>query len=183
MAGSINPGDRMLSIYSMANLTPTEKNVAAVLAYCDGPGGCKPSLDWLGEKLGMNRYTVSAHLNSIKEKGRITWKRGKSTNIYTIFYPVLTVGDSLTVKENLTVGDSPNLTVGDSPTQRESIREDLPPVVPPGGQRRRKGKQGTLDITAETVARLRGKYGKPSTQDITEEGIIGFLQNNEENQP
>ena len=158
MADSINPGDRMLLIYGMEDLTPTEKNVLAVVAYCDGPGGCKPSLDWLAEKLTMNRYTVSLHLKRIKEKGRITWKSGQRGNIYTIFYPVSAVGNSRTVKnqsavgdsptveKNPGVGDSPNPGVGDSPTQRESIRESITPLTP-----QRKKKRPTQEETAEGV--------------------------------
>ena len=124
-------GDRMLSVLRMTGLTPTEKNVLAVLAWHDGPGGCHPSIERLAGLLRTNRYAVADHLNSLKKKGRVDWKRWQSTNNYTIYYDNLTVGESPTVKENLTVGESPQLTVGESPTRTGIEPELLPPPASP----------------------------------------------------
>ena len=136
----------MLSALRMTGLTPTEKNVLAVLAWHDGPGGCRPSIERLAGLLRTNRYAVADHLNSLKKKGRVDWKRGQSTNKYTIFYDILTVGDlptvkenpavgeSPTVKENLTVGESPQLTVGESPTRTGIEPEYIPPCIPPASR-------------------------------------------------
>ena len=119
------PGDRMLPVMAMSDLTPTEKNLLAVLAWHDGPGGCFPSIDTLADSTNANRYQVSDHIKSLEDKGRIRRQRWRSTNRYTIFYDNPTVGDFPTVKENLTVGKSPVLTVGNFPTQTRMEPEEL----------------------------------------------------------
>ena len=52
----IPPGDRMLAVLGMDDLTPTEIIVLTALSYHDGPGGCRPSIERLGGILGMNRF-------------------------------------------------------------------------------------------------------------------------------
>ena len=171
-----HPGDRMMIVNGPSDLTPTEKNVMVALAYHDGPGGCRPTLDRLAALLGMNRFTVSDHLNNIRKKGYLWWRRGRYGNVYHIKYDnpavreILTaghnsdVGKSPTSGNNSDVGDSPILDVGESPTQTGIEPESIPPLYPPrkqGGavsRKRRRGKQGTLDITAQAVHELLTNY-------------------------
>ena len=115
-----NPGERMLSVLCLDDLTPTERLVMAALAYHDGPGGCKPGLERLAGILGFNRYKVNNYINDLVEKGRVQKQRGQAANIYIINYDPSTVRESLTVNEQAsTVRKFPDSTVRKSLTQRE----------------------------------------------------------------
>ena len=94
------PGDRMRSVLSLSDLTATEKNVMVALAYHDGPGGCKPSIEALAGTLNIHRITLYEHLKSIREKGYLSWQKWQSTNLYTLVYEPLTVRKFQTVKES-----------------------------------------------------------------------------------
>ena len=76
----------MLTVLGMDDLTPTEINVLAALVYHDGPGGCRPSIERLDGILGMNRFKVQNYINSIRDKGRVDWRKGQRSNEYTIIY-------------------------------------------------------------------------------------------------
>ena len=93
------PGDRMLAVLSLADLTATEKNVMVALAFHDGPGGCKPSIERLAGILNIHRVTLYEHLKKIREKGYLSWQKWQSSNLYTLVYEPLTVRKFQTVKE------------------------------------------------------------------------------------
>ena len=80
------PGDRMLAIQAMRDLTHAERTVLTCIAWHDGPGGARPSLERIAELAGMRRSTVVEHVKAIIAKGRITATRGRHTNTYTVWY-------------------------------------------------------------------------------------------------
>lgn len=124
------PGDRMLAVLGMDDLTPTEINVMAALAYHDGPGSCRPSIERLGGILGMNRFKVSNYLSAIREKGRIDWRKTQRGNEYTIFYAIPAVRKIHTAENNNpAVREFNSSAVRKSLTQRERREEGKSPVI------------------------------------------------------
>ena len=113
------PGDRMLSVLGIYDLTHAERCLMAALAYHDGPGGCHPSIERLAGILHIHRITLYEHLKKIRDKGYLQWEHGQSANVYTLVYEPLTVRETQTLKENPTVRKSPPVTVRKSLTQRE----------------------------------------------------------------
>ena len=65
MSTDLLPGDRMLAVLSLPDLTATEENVMVALAFHDGPGGCKPSIERLAGLLNIQRVTVNEHLKNM----------------------------------------------------------------------------------------------------------------------
>ena len=119
MATDMLPGDRMRAVLSLP-LTAAEINMMVLLAYHDGPGNCKISIERMCGVLGIHRQTAYERLKSIKKKGYLSWQKWQSTNLYTLVYEPLTVRENHTVtEEELTVRESPPLTVRKSLTQRE----------------------------------------------------------------
>ena len=133
MANEMLPGDRMLAVLSMDDLTPTEIIVLVALAFHDGPGGCRPSIDRLGGILGMNRFKVSNYLSAIREKGRIGWRKTQRRNEYTIFYSHPAVRKILTAEteeqNHPAVRKLDSSAVRKSLTQRERREEGKKPVI------------------------------------------------------
>ena len=80
------PADRMLAVQGMRELWHAERTVLSVLAWHDGPGGARPSIDRIAKLAGMSRFRVVDHLKSIRRKGRVDWVRGRTVNVYTIAY-------------------------------------------------------------------------------------------------
>ena len=80
------PGDRMLSVLGMGDLTHAERTVLSVLAWHDGRGGCWPSLERIAELAVMKRSTAVGHLGTLRNKGRLSWRHGRHTNLYEIRY-------------------------------------------------------------------------------------------------
>ena len=135
-------GDRMMIVISPSVLTPTEKVLMSALAYHDGIKCC-PSHTTLADETGLSRREIIRHLANIKDKGYMTWKRGRRASEYTIFYDRFTVGKSPTSGSVLDVGKSPtsgdildvgnsgSLDVGKFPTLTGIEPESLTPPTPP----------------------------------------------------
>ena len=130
------PGDRMLSVLGMDDLTPTEIIVLTAVSYHDGPGGCRPSIERLGGLLGMNRFKISNYLSAIREKGRIDWRKTQRGNEYTIFYSHPAVRKILTAETEQE--NHPAVRKFDSPAVRKSLtqREGREEGNKPGYQER-----------------------------------------------
>lgn len=106
------PGDRMLAVQGMSDLTHAERTVLSVIAWHDGPGTAFPSVERIAEKAGgMHRTTVIDHRNALRDKGRLSWRKGQRGSIYTIDY-----GDAFIVRESLTT----------EPDGGESHRQEIP---------------------------------------------------------
>ena len=80
------PGDRMLAVLGMDDLTHAERCLMAVLAWHDGDGGCFPGIPSLAYHLSTKHWNVSAHLDQLEKKGRIQRRKTQRKNEYTLFY-------------------------------------------------------------------------------------------------
>ena len=80
------PGDRMLAVLGMDDLTHAERCVMAALAYHDGSGGCYPSITTLAYYLNTKHWNISAHLDRLEKKGRIRRHKTQRVNKYILFY-------------------------------------------------------------------------------------------------
>ena len=106
------PGDRMLAVQGMSDLTHAERTVLSIIAWHDGPGTAYPSVERIAEKAGgMHRLTVIDHRNALRDKGRLSWRKGQRGSIYTINY-----GDVFIVRNSLTT----------EPDGGESHRQGIP---------------------------------------------------------
>ena len=154
-----SPSERMYQCLTAENLTWREKVCLALIAKYDGPGGAFPSRKKLAEEMKLNQITDISIITAQMEKKGVLAKQERpgKTPVYSIQY------DNLTRRENTTPHPSGKY----YPTRRETttppVGKPLPirrseeeskdnpptPLVPGGRQRR--GKQGTLEITAEGV--------------------------------
>ena len=93
------PGDRMLAVQAMSDLTHAERTVLSVIAWHDGSGTAFPSVERIAEKAGgIHRLTVIEHRKALRDKGRLSWRKGQRGSIYTVEY-----GDVFIVRESLTM--------------------------------------------------------------------------------
>ena len=100
--------NRMLEIQRMADISHGERTVLTVIAYHDGEGGAWPSIETIRKLSGGTcRRTVKGHLNALKTKGRLSWKHGKTTNLYTIHYSKQVVDNFPDCREIPTSVESP----------------------------------------------------------------------------
>ena len=76
----------MLAIQAMRDLSHAERTVLSVVAWHDGPGGARPSLDRIAALAGMNRFQAGKHLKAIRRMGRIEWSHGRHVNEYKVLY-------------------------------------------------------------------------------------------------
>ena len=94
MGDLIKPGDRMLAVQSMGDLTHAERTVLSVIAFHDGSGGAWPSLERIAEIAIMSRARASAIVGELERKRRLQRRKGQRTNLYIIEYggnPAVTV--------------------------------------------------------------------------------------------
>ena len=61
--------DRMLACFRMADLTPREQIILAIIASFDGHGGAYPSLQTIADMAGISRNRASATVTALHEKG------------------------------------------------------------------------------------------------------------------
>ena len=78
-------GDRMRLCARMLDLSPTERLVLQEIAWH------RPGTDYAKDKdiaaaLEVTIRTVVAHRHAIRDKGRLSWKRGRYGSIYEIHY-------------------------------------------------------------------------------------------------
>ena len=79
--------NRMLEIQGMTDISHGERTVLTVIAYHDGKGGAWPSIETIRKLSGdMCERTAKGHMRELRAKGRLSWKHGKTTNLYTIHY-------------------------------------------------------------------------------------------------
>ena len=106
------PGDRMLGVQGMSDLTHAERTVLSVIAWHDGPGTAFPSMERIAALAGgMHRSTVVEHRKALRDKGRLSWSKGQRGSIYTVDY-----GDVFIVRDSLTT----------EPDGGESHRQGIP---------------------------------------------------------
>ena len=81
------PADRMMQVLAMADLFHREARVLAAIAFHDGPGGAWVSDETLAREAGLNHRQAAAEVRkALRTKGRLTWKTGKTVNLYTVHY-------------------------------------------------------------------------------------------------
>ena len=81
------PGDRMLAVQRMADLTHAERTLLTVISYHDGPNGAYPGYERLAELTGMSRFDIARYLKRLEKKGRLSHRRRqRDTSVYRIFY-------------------------------------------------------------------------------------------------
>ena len=106
-----SPHERMLAVQRMEDLTHAERTILSCLAYRDGPGGCRPSAERLRiESGGLSRAWVFEILKSLEHKGRITRRKRRGANLYTIQYgtPIPSESYPQTVRKTQTVNPDLN---------------------------------------------------------------------------
>ena len=110
--------------FRMADLSPREQIILAILAYYDGAGGAWPSLAKLASQAKIARSTVADVVKSLRHKGRLWVTGSRTTNRYTVAYhapfdpPQKTVREKVTVRRNQSV--SKESTVSGNPAQSVS---------------------------------------------------------------
>ena len=118
--------ERMMACFRMADLTPREQIVLAIIAYHDGDGGAWPSLAKLASQAKIARSTVADVVRSLRAKGRIRVTRGRTTNRYTVAYDApfetLSVRENQTVKNKASVSGNPVHTVSGNPMHELSTK-------------------------------------------------------------
>ena len=85
------PGDRMLAVQRMDDLTYGERSVLTVIAWHDGRGGAFPGQDEIARILGTRPSRVNSLLQSARRKGRIRWRRRHGiagSNLYEVVYQI-----------------------------------------------------------------------------------------------
>ena len=116
--------ERMMACFRMADLTPREQIVLAIIAYHDGDGGAWPSLAKLASQAKIARSTVADVVKSLRHKGRLWVTGSRTTNRYTVAYDVPFDQPQMTVRERLTVRRNPSVskesTVSGNPAQSVS---------------------------------------------------------------
>ena len=80
------PGDRMLGVQGMSDLTHAERTVLSVIAWHDGEAGAWPSLERIAAIAVMSRARASAIVGELERKGRLERRKGQRTNLYVIEY-------------------------------------------------------------------------------------------------
>ena len=86
MGDLIKPGDRMLAVQSMGDLTHAERTVLSVIAWHDGEAGAWPSLERVAAIAVISRARASAIVGELERKGRLERRKGQRTNLYVIEY-------------------------------------------------------------------------------------------------
>ena len=80
------PGDRMLMVLGMDDLSPPERLVVADIAWHDGPNGAFPSMQKIADDTEMHRLTANKHVQSARKKGRLIIDNNQRPNRYVIVY-------------------------------------------------------------------------------------------------
>ena len=80
------PHERMLRCLGMAGLTPAERNVLAVIASFDGPGGAYPSHARIASVLNQSERVVRRLIASARDKRALTTIKRQRTSRYQIDY-------------------------------------------------------------------------------------------------
>lgn len=178
---SIPIGDRMKMALSMPGLSYGEKATLALIAYCDGPGLSWPSYQWIADTLGIHRGRVVKFVQQLQAKGVITVKRGQHTNIFTIDYNKADCPEKRDTEESgVTVPKNDSFSVPKNGTRTGIEQESINPPYPPlrKGGRVRREKKGTLAVTMQAIASLRGRR-KQATLDVTAQAVKELLTDKE----
>ena len=77
MGDLIKPGDRMLAVQSMGDLTHAERTVLSVIAWHDGEAGAWPSLERVAAIAVISRARASAIVGELERKGRLERRKDK----------------------------------------------------------------------------------------------------------
>lgn len=133
------PGDRMLRVLGMRDLTHREARVLACIAFHDGPpdGAC-PSLDRIADECGMLRGRVAETIAALCRSGRLVRVPGKGrgrgqgrkSNRYHVIYSDPETRDGVTALQR--------------PGNRALQRPGNPGREPEGAGRR--GSEGEMDL-------------------------------------
>ncbi|MCY3671538.1 MAG: helix-turn-helix domain-containing protein, partial [Alphaproteobacteria bacterium] len=84
------PGERMIAAIAAVHLGDmTRRAVLLCLAYRDGRGGSRPSVDEIAERLGKSAATVHRHLNALREAGAVWWRQSRGASRYVLNWPLI----------------------------------------------------------------------------------------------
>lgn len=134
----------MVSVWEAKGLTPTEKLVALCLAdFANQDEKCWPSQSLISERCGIKRETVNRTISSLAKKGIVEIQsrsnaNGRQSNIYKMAVSRYVTNDHRHVTQPSTPcdpGSQTPVTQDHTEPPLEPSKEDIPPIVPPEGEK------------------------------------------------